>query len=112
MNLDITTPHGTCATQLFTPEGRGPWPAVIVCFDAFGVRPSMIEIATRIAASGYDEARATLTEALRAAHVTHTVETYPGRHGFAVRDNPAYDTACAERHYAAMVSFFGEALKG
>ena len=36
--MGISTPHGECATQLFIPEGPGPWPAVIVCFDAFGVR--------------------------------------------------------------------------
>jgi carboxymethylenebutenolidase len=58
-----------------------------------------------------DEAKATLTDALAAAKVKHKVETYPGRHGFAVRDNPTYDEACAERHYAAMVSLFGDTLR-
>ncbi len=253
ITLDIPTRHGTCSTQLFTPEGRGPWPAVIVCFDAFGVRSSFVEIARRVASAGYvavlpdlfyrvgspfalkpelqsddakpmfaifgdeklrgelmgrwllptldyehlrdtvgplldvlekhpcvaggigttgyclggnvslrlatifgdriratasihggsiavpqddsphkrlagvrssvyvagaiedstftDEGKAMLIEALRAAHVKHELETYPGRHGFAIRDNPTYDEACAERHYAALTSFFGETLR-
>jgi carboxymethylenebutenolidase len=36
-----------------TPEGSGRWPAVIVLFDAGGIRPSQIEIAERIARDGY-----------------------------------------------------------
>jgi carboxymethylenebutenolidase len=59
-----------------------------------------------------DDAKATLIAALEAAHVTHTVETYPARHGFAVRDNPSFDVAAAERHYAALESLFATTLRG
>ncbi len=51
--VEIKTSTTICKTEMFTPEGNGPWPAVIVCFDAFGVRQSMFEIAKRISSWGY-----------------------------------------------------------
>ncbi|MGV0815663.1 alpha/beta fold hydrolase [Mycolicibacterium boenickei] len=51
-----------------------------------------------------------LDEALTAAGVEHTIETYAAAHGFAVPDNAPYDRAAAERHWAAMQSFFGSKL--
>jgi carboxymethylenebutenolidase len=51
--IDVTTPAGNCQTQIFTADGAGPWPAVILCFDAGGQRPAMSEIAMRIAKLGY-----------------------------------------------------------
>jgi carboxymethylenebutenolidase len=49
---------------------------------------------------------ATLTE----AGVDHTVEFYPARHGFAVRDNPAYDADAEARHWAALESLYRDHL--
>ncbi len=43
-----------------------------------------------------------LEEALTDAGVEHTVEFYPARHGFAVPDNPTYDTEADARHWAAL----------
>ncbi len=43
-----------------------------------------------------------LEEALADAGVEHTVEFYPARHGFAVPDNPTYDTEADSRHWAAL----------
>jgi carboxymethylenebutenolidase len=51
--LTLATPDGPCTTEVVTPEGTGPWPAVIVFFDAAGLRPAQTRIAERIAASGY-----------------------------------------------------------
>jgi carboxymethylenebutenolidase len=51
--VEIKTNTSICRTEIFTPAGDGPWPAVIVCFDAFGVRPAMSEIAARISSWGY-----------------------------------------------------------
>jgi carboxymethylenebutenolidase len=51
-----------------------------------------------------------LDKALTAAGVDHTIETYPADHGFAVPDNPPYDTDAAERHWAATKDFFGAKL--
>lgn len=49
----VTTRDGECPATVVTPEGTGPWPAVIVFMDAGGLRPAIVEIAERIAAMGY-----------------------------------------------------------
>jgi carboxymethylenebutenolidase len=51
--IQLTTPDGPCTTELVTPDGSGPWPAVIVFFDAGGLRPAQTRIAERIASAGY-----------------------------------------------------------
>jgi carboxymethylenebutenolidase len=51
-NVDIKTPDGTCDAAFIHPAS-GAHPAVIVWPDAFGLRPSMREMAKRLAASGY-----------------------------------------------------------
>ena len=53
-----------------------------------------------------------LEAALTGAAVEHTLEWYPAEHGFAVTDNGPYDEAAAERHWAAMQSFFAAHLTG
>ncbi len=55
---------------------------------------------------------AMLDEALTAAGVEHTIETYPAEHGFAVPDNPPYDAAADERHWTAMRELFAAKLAG
>lgn len=57
-----------------------------------------------------DVARDRLEKALTEAGVTHTIETYPAAHGFAVPDNATFDEAAAERHWAALESLYAEAL--
>ena len=51
-----------------------------------------------------------LEEALTAAGVDYELETYPALHGFAVPDNPTYDTDAAERHWQALSDLFGTTL--
>lgn len=51
-----------------------------------------------------------LDSALTDAGVEHVIEWYAGAHGFAVTDNGPYDPAAAQRHWAAMESFFGAHL--
>ncbi len=51
--IHIETPDGPCTTEVAVPSGNGPWPAVIVFFDAAGLRPAQTHIAERIAQSGY-----------------------------------------------------------
>lgn len=57
-----------------------------------------------------DAARDRLEKALTEAGVTHTIETYPAAHGFAVPDNPTYDEAAAQRHWTALETLYAEAL--
>lgn len=57
-----------------------------------------------------DEQRDRLEQALSAAGVEHTIETYPALHGFAVPDNASHDGAAAERHWEAMTRLFASAL--
>ena len=51
-----------------------------------------------------------LDKALTAAGVRYTMATYPAAHGFAVPDNPTYDEAAAQRHWAAMADLYAENL--
>jgi len=51
-----------------------------------------------------------LDSALTSAGVPHTIEFYPGHHGFAVPDNAPYDPALAERHWEALRGFYAERL--
>jgi carboxymethylenebutenolidase len=51
--IELATPDGPCTAEVVTPESKGPWPAVIVFFDAAGLRPAQTRIAERIAKSGY-----------------------------------------------------------
>jgi carboxymethylenebutenolidase len=51
-NVDIKTPDGTCDAAFIHPKS-GSHPGVLIWPDAFGLRPSMREIAKRIAAEGY-----------------------------------------------------------
>ena len=53
MRVDIDTPDGRMDCHVFTPEGAGPWPGVILYMDAFGVRPDLASMAQRLASNGY-----------------------------------------------------------
>lgn len=57
-----------------------------------------------------DEQRALLEKALTDSGVAHTIETYPGHHGFAVSDNGPYDPACQQRHWDALANLYGSTL--
>ena len=51
-----------------------------------------------------------LSTALIEADVEHTLVTYPAAHGFAVPDNPAYDSNAADRHWQALQDLYGSTL--
>jgi carboxymethylenebutenolidase len=63
-------------------------------------------------ASFPDDMKARLEDALSAAGVDHTVETYPARHGWVLRDTPAYDEAACERHWVSLLGLLDATLKG
>ena len=51
-NVEIKTPDGTCDAAFYHPAS-GSHAAVLIWTDAFGLRPSMRDIARRLAADGY-----------------------------------------------------------
>ena len=53
-----------------------------------------------------------LESALTDAGVDHTLEFYPARHGFAVPDNPTYDTEADARHWEALRELYLAHLQG
>ncbi|MCP3161543.1 dienelactone hydrolase family protein [Myxococcus qinghaiensis] len=52
-DIELPTREGTMDAKLFQPEGRGPWPAVILLTDAMGIRPAFEHMAQRLADGGY-----------------------------------------------------------
>jgi carboxymethylenebutenolidase len=52
-DVDVKTPEGVADSALFYPEGKGPWPAVLIWTDIMGLRPAFREMGRRIAAQGY-----------------------------------------------------------
>lgn len=49
----ITTADGTCRVTVATPEGDGPWPAIVMYPDAGGARGTFDEMAAQLAGHGY-----------------------------------------------------------
>ena len=62
-------------------------------------------------ASFPDDMKARLEQALTAAGVDHVVETYPARHGFVLRDTPAFDAAAEERHWRTLTQLLEVAFR-
>jgi carboxymethylenebutenolidase len=51
--IEITTKDGRCPAYVFRPDGKGPWPGVLVFMDGIGIRPAMLAVGERLAKSGY-----------------------------------------------------------
>ena len=49
----ISTADGLCPVHVLTPDGAGPWPAVIFYMDGLGMRQTLIDMAQRLADNGY-----------------------------------------------------------
>ena len=49
----VPTPDGSADAVLFHPAGAGPWPAVLMWPDIFGLRPVFRDMGRRLAAQGY-----------------------------------------------------------
>ncbi len=52
-SVDVRTAEGLCQTFVARPRGRGPFPVVIIYFDASGVREELRDMARHFAAQGY-----------------------------------------------------------
>lgn len=51
--VQISTQDGVCAAHVFTLESPGTRPAIIFCMDGFGIRPTLFQMAQRLADGGY-----------------------------------------------------------
>jgi carboxymethylenebutenolidase len=61
--VDLQTEDGTLDAYVFhpaafapgasAPKHTGPWPAVVMYMDAFGIRPALGDMAERLASHGY-----------------------------------------------------------
>lgn len=51
--ISLHTRDGSCPTHVFTPDGAGPWPAAIFYMDGLAIRPTLVDMAARLAAGGY-----------------------------------------------------------
>jgi carboxymethylenebutenolidase len=49
----VTTQDGDCTVRLFTPDGDGPWPGIVMYPDAGGVRDTFYDMAAHLAGFGY-----------------------------------------------------------
>ena len=58
-----------------------------------------------------DEMKERLEEALTKAGVDHKIETYQAKHGWVLRDTPAYDAAAAERHWQTLTELLDATLE-
>ena len=52
-DVTVKTADGVSDAALFYPEGKGPWPAVLVWPDIMGLRPAFRDMGRRLAAEGY-----------------------------------------------------------
>ncbi len=52
-DVDVKTPDGLADAVIAYPEGKGPWPAVLIWTDIMGLRPVFREMARRLAGEGY-----------------------------------------------------------
>ena len=57
-----------------------------------------------------DAMKQRLDDALTAAHLDHTIETYPARHGWVPRDTPIHDPVQAKRHLDALFALLDATL--
>jgi len=84
--VKIETKDGTCPSYVYRPTSSAPRPAVLIFMDGLGIRPAMLEIGERLA-------------------------TYQAKHGWVLRDTPAYDAVAAERHWQTLSELFDATLK-
>lgn len=51
--ITIRTADADCRAYVMSPNGNGPWPAIIFYGDAGGIRPAMVAMAKRLSDAGY-----------------------------------------------------------
>jgi len=58
-----------------------------------------------------DDMKERLEEALVKGGVDHKIETYQAKHGWVLRDTPAYDAAATERHWQTLIELLDATLQ-
>lgn len=58
-----------------------------------------------------DDMKERLECSLTQAGVDHKIETYRAKHGWVLSDTPAYDPACAERHWQTLIALLEATLR-
>ena len=52
--IDLPSSDGVLDVHVFTPgTSNGPWPAIVLYMDAFGIRPALASMAQHLASDGY-----------------------------------------------------------
>lgn len=51
--VNVATPDGNIETFITRPDGKGPYPAVVLYMDVWGLREELFDVARRIATTGY-----------------------------------------------------------
>ena len=51
--IEIQTEDGKCPAHVYEPEGKGPWPGVLMYMDGIGMRPAVQALGERLAKAGY-----------------------------------------------------------
>jgi carboxymethylenebutenolidase len=51
--ISIKTTDGVCPTSVFTPDGKGQWPAAIFYMDGLAIRSVLFDMGQRLADAGY-----------------------------------------------------------
>ena len=52
-SIHLKRPEGVLDARLHLPGGEGPWPLVVFYMDAFGLRPALNAMASRLTSAGY-----------------------------------------------------------
>ena len=52
-SIELRRPEGVLDARLHLPPGGGPWPLVVFYMDAFGLRPALDDMASRLTGAGY-----------------------------------------------------------
>lgn len=52
-HIEAKRPEGVLDARLHLPSGEGPWPLVVFYMDAFGLRPALDDMASRLTGAGY-----------------------------------------------------------
>ena len=65
--IDVVTPDGKMGSFVAHPDGKGPFPAVILYMDAPGIREELRDFARRIASQGYFSRRSNISDIFRQA---------------------------------------------